>query len=124
MIACTRRGDSTKMPVPEIQKGKMSTAERAFRSRLSQMISDSGLIRGTLSTREKVCGKSNCKCTRGEKHIALYLMASKDGQQRQLFVPQTLETKVRKWLEQYREAEKLLEEISDLHWNKIQDREV
>ena|ERR1700679_368550 len=112
------------MPDPEIAKGKMKIAEREFRSRLSQMISGNGLMRGTLSTREKVCGKPTCKCARGEKHTALYLMASKDGRQRQMFVPQVYEARVRKWLDQYRQAEVLLEEISDLHWDKIQQREV
>jgi hypothetical protein len=112
------------MPDPEIPKTKMKIDERDFRSRLSQMISGSGMMRGTLSTREKVCGKPTCKCARGEKHTALYLMGSKDGKQRQLFVPQALEDRVRKWLDQYRQAELLLEEISDLHWAKIQEREV
>ena len=110
------------MPITEISKGSMSSAERDFRSRLVQIISGSGVMRGTLSTREKVCGKSTCKCARGEKHVALYLMSSKDGKQRQLFVPKSHEAKVRKWLEQYKQAEDLLEEISDLHWGKIQNR--
>ncbi|MCI0561973.1 MAG: hypothetical protein MN733_26090 [Nitrososphaera sp.] len=111
------------MPIPEISKGKMTVAERDFRSRLAQLISGSGLMRGTLTVREKVCGKSTCKCARGERHVALYLMASKDGKTRQLFIPHSREAEVRKWLEQYRRAEALLEEISDLHWGKIQNRE-
>jgi hypothetical protein len=111
------------MAVPEIQKGKMSSTERNFRSRLTQLISGNGFMRGTLTTREKVCGKSNCKCARGERHVALYLVASKDGKLQQLFIPNSYEGKVRKWLEQYRQAEQLLEEISDLHWKKIQNRE-
>jgi hypothetical protein len=101
----------------------MSVAERDSRSRLAQMVSGGGLMRGTLTVREKVCGKPSCKCARGEKHTALYLVASKDGKLRQLFVPSSHEARVRKWLEQYKEAEDLLEEISDLHWTKIKSRE-
>ena len=111
------------MPVPEISKGSMSGAERDIRSRLVQRISGMGLMRGTLTVREKVCGKSACKCARGEKHVAFYLVASKDGKVRQLFIPTSHEAKVRKWLEQYKQAESLLEQISDLHWGKIQSRE-
>lgn len=111
------------MPVPEIPKGKMGIAERDFRSRLAQMVSGNGLMRGTLTVREKVCGKSSCKCARGEKHVALYLIASKDGKLRQLFVPRSHEARVRKWLSQYRIVKEWLEQISDLHWTKIQDRE-
>ena len=41
--------DKEHMPIPEIPKGKMSLAERDFRSRLAQIISGSGLMRGTLT---------------------------------------------------------------------------
>jgi hypothetical protein len=111
------------MPTPEISKGKMTVLERDFRSRLTQLISGGGFMRGTLTVREKVCGKSTCKCSRGEKHKTLYLVSSKDGKLRQLFVPRSQEGKVRKWLEQYRQVEEWLEEISDLHWGMIQNRE-
>jgi hypothetical protein len=111
------------MPVPEIPKGKMGVAERDFRSRLAQMVSGSGMLRGTLTVRDKVCGKPSCKCARGEKHVALYLIASKDGKFRQLFVPHSHEARVRKWLEQYKQAEAWLEQISDLHWARIKNRE-
>lgn len=111
------------MSSPEISKARMSSTERDFRSRFNQLISGSGFMRGTLTTREKVCGKSNCKCARGEKHVALYLVASKDGKQQQLFIPNSYEGKVRKWLDQYKQVEQLLEELSDLHWKKIQNRE-
>src|ERR1700728_3912882 len=99
-MSYTRPGGAHQMPIPEISKGSMSSAERDFRSKLTQLISGGGFLRGTFSVREKVCGKSTCKCTRGEKHVALYLMASKDGEQRQMFVPKSHENLVRKWLEQ------------------------
>ena len=101
----------------------MSRVEREIRSRLSQVSSGDAIIRGTLTTRERVCGKANCKCARGEKHLGLYLIASKEGKLRQMFVPQVYEARVRKWIAQYKEAASLLEEISDLCWEKIQNRE-
>lgn len=107
----------------QIPKIKMSVQERDFRSRLAQSVSSKGFIRGTLSIRERVCGKPVCKCMRGVKHVGLYLVASQDGKPRQLFIPQSYEKKVRQWIEEYRRAEKLLEEIADLHWDKIQKRE-
>jgi hypothetical protein len=121
MIPDTKGG--ARMPSPEIPKGHMSPAERDIRSRLAQISSGSAIVRGTLTKREKVCGKPNCKCARGEKHVALYLVVSKDGKLRQLFVPESYEARVRKWLAQYKEAEELLEQISDLYWEKIRDRE-
>lgn len=102
----------------------MSLTERDFRSKLVRIVSSGGFIRGTLSQREKVCGKPTCKCARGEKHVALYLVVSQEGRLRQLFVPKSHEEIVRQWTEQYRQAEALLEEISKIHWEKLQNREV
>ena len=55
--------------------------------------------------------------------MGLYLIASKEGKLRQMFVPQAYEARVQKWIAQYKEAENLLEQISDLCWDKIQNRE-
>lgn len=108
---------------PDIQKAKMSSRERDLRSRLTQLIQGQGLIRGTLSSRANTCGKSNCKCARGEKHTALYLVVSQDGKQRQLFIPRSYERKVQQWIDEYRRAEQLLQEIADVHWAKVRNRE-
>lgn len=110
-------------PSEDNAKGKMSVKERDLRSRLTKLIQAKGVIRGTLSTRANTCGKSSCKCARGEKHVALYLVVSQEGKLRQLFIPQSYETKVRQWIDEYRRAEQLLEEMADIHWAKIQNRE-
>ncbi len=108
---------------PSISKGAMLAQERSLRSKLVQLVSGRGLIRGTLSVREKVCGKATCKCARGERHIGLYLTASQGKDVGQLFIPKSYEGKVRQWIEEYKKAEALLEEISATHWTKIKNRE-
>ena len=107
----------------KIPRAKMSPGERDRRSRLAQLAHGAGLLRGTLAIRERACGKSNCKCTKGEKHVSLYLVASYEGRVRQLFIPKDWETQVRRWVQQYQEARKLLEEVSLLYWDKVQKRQ-
>src|ERR1017187_143317 len=91
----------------------MSSQERSLRSQLAQLVSSKGLIRGTISTRERVCGKQSCKCTRGEKQVGLYLVVNREGKVRQLFIPQAYEQQVRRWIEEYRRAEEILDQIAD-----------
>lgn len=105
-----------------IPRGKMAGAERERRSRLTRLASGAGLVHGTLAVRERTCGKANCKCARGEKHVSLYVVASRDGKVRQLFVPKEWEQRVRQWVSQYQQARRLLDEISELYWDKVQDR--
>ena len=101
----------------------MSPRERELRSRLAQLLRSEGLLRGSLSVRDRVCGKPNCKCLRGEKHVALYVVASQEGELRQLYVPKSWENDVRQWVENQREARALLEEISQLYWTRVKKRE-
>ena len=70
------------------------------------------------------CGKANCKCARGERHSARVLVASEDGRLKQLYVPASLESTVRDWIGRHKEIRKLLEELSELHWEKVKKREV
>jgi hypothetical protein len=110
---------------PKVPRAKLSAAERQLRSRLSKVIYEGGgLMRATLCVREKVCGKSNCKCAQGEKHVALYLVSKQDKQVRQLFVPASLESRVRTWVDEYQHVQDLVEQISEMYWEKIRNREI
>jgi hypothetical protein len=101
----------------------MSAQERRARSRLAQLISQRGVLRGSLLLRRRVCGKPNCKCTRGQKHESLYLVISEGGRTRQLYVPREWESRVRRWVEEYHRARQLMEEISRIYWDKVRHRQ-
>lgn len=101
----------------------MSPEERHLRSQLVQLLSGAGLMRATLNPRQKVCGKPGCRCGRGEKHSALYVVASEDGTPRQLFVARSLEPQARQWVASYQRIRELLEELSQLYWDKLSRRE-
>ena len=111
------------MQSPEIPKVNMISQERTLRSRLTQMIQGSGIIRGTLSERALTCGKTNCKCARGEKHVYLYVVASEGGKLRQRSVPRRLHNDITRWVDNYRKLQELIEEISQLYWDKVEKRE-
>lgn len=108
---------------PRIPRTRMSPQERHLRSQLVQLLSGVGLLRATLNPRRKVCGKPTCRCARGEKHAALYLVVSEDGKPRQLFVPQSLEPQARQWVASYQRVRDLLDELSRLYWDKLSRRE-
>lgn len=115
-IMSDRKGDC-------IHRAHMSAAERRTRSQLAQLLSQRGVIRGTLLVRKRKCGKANCRCARGEGHESLLLVISENGRTRQLFVPKDWESRVRLWVEDYHHARNLMEEISRIHWDKVRDRQ-
>ncbi len=107
----------------KIASSKMTGKERDLRSHVTRLVSRYGFLHGTLNVKERTCGKSNCKCVRGEKHSSLYIVSKREGELRQLFVPSDREAEVRQWVERYQEVKKLLDDISDMYWDKIQKRE-
>jgi hypothetical protein len=100
-------------------RAQMTKRERESRSRLKPYIGSRGFVRGTLSVRERVCGKANCRCTRGEKHVSLFLTRSKDGTVEQLYIPREKEELARRWVENYRVIHGLLERISSVYWDRL-----
>jgi hypothetical protein len=103
-------------------RAKLSAAERSFRSRIAQLASGQGFLRGTLSERSSKCGKPNCHCTNGELHQSVYLVQSHAGKLRQICVPTAWRQRVRQAVMDYQEMQWLIEEVSELEWNRLQQR--
>jgi hypothetical protein len=102
----------------------MSQPEREFRSKLAKLIHERGMLRGTLSHRERTCGKPTCRCAKGEKHASLYLAFKEKGKYRQIYVPKELEDLVTAWVSNHQKARDLLEEISRVHREKVLKRDL
>jgi hypothetical protein len=60
----------------------------------------------------RTCGKPNCKCLRGEKHVSLYLSVRVGKVRKMIYVPPALEETVRSWVETNRAVEALIERVS------------
>ena len=86
--------------------------ERDARSRLVKRCADASLLRGSLVTMRRTCGKPGCHCAQGEKHVSLYLAIRVGKQRKLIYVPQELEERVREWVQSSQEIDRLLELVS------------
>jgi uncharacterized protein DUF6788 len=105
-----------------LNRSRLSAAERNFRSRIVQLTSSQWFLRGNLSERSGTCGKANCRCARGELHKSLYLVQSQAGKLRQICVPKAWQQRVRRAVNDYRLMQKLIEEVSELEWKRLQEK--
>ena len=112
------------VPLPDdaFHRSKLSASERRFRSRIAQLSSSHRFLRGTLSERSRSCGKPNCRCARGELHKSLYLVQSHEGKLRQVCIPKAWELRVRQAVTSYQEMQRLIEEVSELEWDRLRER--
>jgi len=106
----------------DFHRAKLSAAERNFRSQFARLALNRWFLRGSLSERLGKCGKANCRCTRGELHKSLYLVQSQAGKIRQICVPKAWQQRVRQAVDDYRLMQKLIEEVSELEWKRLQEK--
>jgi len=104
-----------------LSRAALSATERSLRSRIAQLTSSQRFLRGTLSERSGKCGKPNCHCADGKGHPSLYLVQSQAGKVRQLCVPKALQDPVRQAVAEYQEILRLLGEVSELEWKRLQE---
>ena len=105
-----------------LNRAKLSASERSFRSRIAQLASGQWFLRGTLSLRSSKCGKPNCHCASGEMHQSVYLVQSHAGKLRQICVPKAWQERVRQAVNDYQQMQRLIEEVSELEWKRLQAR--
>ena len=103
-------------------RGAQAEKERRIRSRMRFLLKSKGMLRGSLLTLETKCGKSGCRCARGEKHRLVVIEQSRRGKTRMRTVPAGLKREVEEWVRNYQEFRELLEALSELNWEKLEER--
>lgn len=86
--------------------------ERHARSRAVQHIAENPLLRGSLVSMSRTCGKAGCHCQQGEKHVSLYLSVRLNERRKMIYVPPAMEAAVRGWVENAQDVDRLLDFIS------------
>ena len=106
---------------PDIPRGAMSPRERELRARAAQLLSQAGLLHGSWIERERTCGRASCHCATpgGPRHPTVLVYRQHEGRLRQLYVSRDQRETVRRWLERDRELKALLEELWEIHWQRV-----
>jgi len=101
---------------------KTSPHVRQSVSKLHSLLRGKRYLRGTPVTRNIKCGKSNCKCAKGDRHVTLYISRSKNGKSQVVLVPRTKWDEIKEMVQNYKEMQSLVEVVSDYEWEHIKDK--
>jgi hypothetical protein len=84
------------------------------------------LIRGSLIERYKRCGKSGCKCATGQGHGPKHYLSTHQpgGTPLMEYVPQSYEEQIKEYLENFRQAREILDEICQINQELLRRREI
>ena len=104
-------------------RSQLPKEDRAARSKLQKVLAHaSPLAHASLVSMARKCGKKNCKCAKGEKHVSLYLSTRVGKARKMIYVPPTLEPEARALVENFRAVEELIETISQASLKKFIER--
>jgi len=103
------------MPRQPISPSILPAAERQCRSRLHQLLNQAeGFLHGSLIVMARRCGKPTCRCATDDnaRHQSLYLGQTLEGKSTMIYIPARLESTVRQWHDNFQQAERLIEQLS------------
>lgn len=102
-------------------RSHLTPQDRRARARLRKILGQNRpIVVGSLVETERLCGKPGCKCTRGQKHKALYLGTRVGRKRKMIFVPREMHAEVRRWVEDARAAKGLLDTISQAWLERLE----
>ena len=104
-------------------RSQLPTEDRAARSQLLKLLAGANpLARASLVSMARACGKKNCKCAKGQKHVSLYLSTRVGKERKMIYVPSELERQARTLVENFRTVEELIEKMSQASLKRFLDR--
>lgn len=80
-----------------------------------EMRSVKNVIKGSLVTLSRRCGKPNCKCTRGERHQGLFLSFKIKQKPFLIYIPKRLEKKVITLANNHKKLNQIVDELSKVN---------
>ncbi len=103
-------------------RSQRSFSEREARSRAAQLLANEPFLRGSLTLRYRSCGKSYCRCQKGQKHPALYLHIRDGDRWIHTYIPKALHDTVRQWVETGRQIKRLVDQVSQHNLQALLER--
>ena len=73
------------------------------------------ILKGSVVRLATTCGKPNCRCKRGQKHINLYLSTCIGGKTRIVYLSPTRKKDAAEWVENYHKAHEIINELAKVN---------
>lgn len=81
------------------------------------------LLIGSVVSYHMKCGKKNCKCVQGERHVCFYLSLKKQGKTVNSYLPKHLVDKARLMTDNHKQLKQILTELSEVNLQLLRQRD-
>ena len=73
------------------------------------------LLIGSEVSYKMKCGKQNCKCVQGERHVCFYLSFKKHGKTVNIYLPKNLVEEARLMTDNHKKLKEVITELSEVN---------
>ncbi len=80
------------------------------------------IIKGSPVSLARECGRPNCRCLKGKKHVSLYVSQSYKARTKMTYIPHRYEKTVKECADSYRRLLKAIGELSEVNLAIIRNR--
>ncbi len=80
------------------------------------------IIKGSPISLARECGRPNCRCLKGKKHVSLYVSQSYKARTKMTYIPHRYEKAVKECVENCRQLLKTVGKLSEVNLAIIRDR--
>ena len=99
----------------------MNLSLKQATTHLARLVSIGSFLKGNTVIMKRVCGNSNCRCTReGKKHISMYLAKKQNNTTKMIYIPKRLEEEVLAKVAAYHKVKKLVDRVSELNYADLE----
>jgi len=81
-----------------------------------------GIIKGSPVSLARECGRPNCRCLKGKKHVSLYISQSYKAKTKMTYIPHRYEKAVKENVESCRQLLKAIGQLSEVNLAIIRSR--
>ena len=82
-------------------------------AKIKQLRKIGPVLQDSISKVKTTCGKPNCRCAAGEKHVSNILTKKVNGKTKTLYIPNDMVNEAKKWVKENKKLRELQKEISE-----------
>ena len=99
---------------------ELKKRQRQLKTKIKQLLD---LLIGSVVSYQMKCGKKNCKCVHGERHVCFYLSLKKQGKTVNSYLPKHLVEKARQMTDNHKQLKQVLAELSEVNLELLRHRD-
>jgi len=99
---------------------ELKKRQQQLKTKIKQLLD---LLIGSVVGYQMKCGKKNCKCVQGERHICFYLSYKKQGKTVNNYVPKHLVDEARSMTDNHKQLKQVLAELSEVNFELLRQRD-